>query len=173
MHQEFFNAPINMIIEAALNNQFTGIPFINNSDTIRKYLTPSPATPKGRMKKPKACIRSTREKLKSGGAIKLGMEIEDSDSENETENTPTMPTPVIIPNDEPQANNIFCYAALAEKQQGTLYTDATGAFPEMSLDGKQYFLLHMITTPTIFLHSQLKMYKKKPSMKHSIRYSPN
>ena len=69
------------------------------------------------------------------------MEISDSDSENETENTPTMPTPVIIPNDEPQANNIFCYAALADKQQGTLYTDATGAFPEMSLDGKQYFFV--------------------------------
>ena len=33
------------------------------------------------------------------------MEIADSDSENETENTPTIPTPVIIPNDEPQANN--------------------------------------------------------------------
>ena len=57
------------------------------------------------------------------------MEIADSDSENEPENTPTMPTPDIIPNDEPQANNIFCYAALADKQQGTLYTDATGAFP--------------------------------------------
>ena len=57
------------------------------------------------------------------------MEIVDSDSENETENNPTIPNPVIIPNDEPQANNIFCYASLADKQQGTLYTDATGAFP--------------------------------------------
>ena len=40
-----------------------------------------------------------------------------------------MPTPVIIPTDEPQANNIFFYAALVDKQQGTLYTDATEAFP--------------------------------------------
>ena len=44
-----------------------------------------------------------------------------------------MPTPEIIPNDEQQPNNIFCYAALEEKQQGTLYNDATGVFPEMSL----------------------------------------
>ena len=54
------------------------------------------------------------------------MEIADIDSENETENNPTMTTPV---NDETQANNIFCYASLADKQQGTLYTDTTGAFP--------------------------------------------
>ena len=40
-----------------------------------------------------------------------------------------MTTPVIIPNDEPQVNNMFCCAALADKQQGALYTDATGAFP--------------------------------------------
>ena len=52
-----------------------------------------------------------------------------------------MPTLDIIPNDEPQTNNIFCYAALADKQEGTLYTDATGAFPEISLDGKQYFFV--------------------------------
>ena len=43
------------------------------------------------------------------------------------------------PKNEPQADNIFYYAALADKQQGILYTDATGEFPEMSLDGKQYF----------------------------------
>ena len=64
------------------------------------------------------------------------MEIADSDSENENENTSTMPTLDIIPNDEPRTNNIFCYDALTDKQEGTLYTDATGAFPEMSLDGK-------------------------------------
>ena len=114
------------------------------------------------MKKPIAGIHSTRKKLRSRRATKSGMEISDSESENEKENTPTMPTPFIIPTDEPQANKFFCYAALSYKQQGTLYTDATGAFPEMSLDGKQYFLLHMITTPTIFLHSQLQIFKTKP-----------
>ena len=79
MHQEFLNEPIKILIYAAHNNQLTGIPFINNADNIRKYLAPSPATPKIRTKKPKAGIRSTREKLKSGGASRLGMEVADSD----------------------------------------------------------------------------------------------
>ena len=52
-----------------------------------------------------------------------------------------MPTPDIIPNDETQTNKLFFYAALADKQEVTLYTDATGAFPEMSLYGKQYFFV--------------------------------
>ena len=49
--------------------------------------------------------------------------------------------PDIIPNNAPQTNNIFCYAALADKQEGKLYTDSTGEFPEMSLDGKHYFFV--------------------------------
>ena len=52
-----------------------------------------------------------------------------------------MPTLEINPNDEPQTNNIFRYVALADKQEGILYTDDTGAFPEMSLEGKQYFFV--------------------------------
>ena len=40
MHQAFFNAPIKMLIDAAHNNQLTGVPFINNADNIRKYLAP-------------------------------------------------------------------------------------------------------------------------------------
>ena len=30
---------------------------------------------------------------------------------------------------------------MADKQEGKLYTDSTGEFPEMSLDGKQYFFV--------------------------------
>ena len=48
----------------------------------------------------------------------------------------------IIPNDEThKSNNILCYVALADKQTGTLYTDATGVLPHMSLNGKQYFFV--------------------------------
>ena len=38
-------------------------------------------------------------------------------------------------------NNIFCFAALADKQKGTLYTDATGALPVVSLEGNQYYFI--------------------------------
>ena len=34
---------------------------------------------------------------------------------------------------------MFCYAALADKHTGTMYTDATGALPVLSLDGNQYY----------------------------------
>ena len=55
---------------------------------------------------------------------------------------PLEPTnaPHIIPNDD-QANNIFCFAALADKQAGTMHTDATGALPTISLDGHQYYFI--------------------------------
>ena len=52
--------------------------------------------------------------------------------------------PNIIPEeDEPHdgLNNVFCFAALAEKQTGTLYTNATGALPVMSLEGNQYYFV--------------------------------
>ena len=62
-----------MLIDAAHNNQLTDISFINNADNICKYLALSPATLKVRMKKPKAGIRSTRKKHKSGGASRLGI----------------------------------------------------------------------------------------------------
>ena len=71
-----------MLIDAAHNNQLTDIPLINNTYKIRKYLAPSPAAPKERMKKPKSGIHSTRKKQKSRGASRLGIEIADSDSEN-------------------------------------------------------------------------------------------
>ena len=38
-------------------------------------------------------------------------------------------------------SNIFCYTALADKQQGTLYTDATGALPARSMDANQYYFI--------------------------------
>ena len=64
--------------------------------------------------------------------------------------------PHIIPDDEnvEEANNVFCYAALADKNKRTLYTDATGALPVRSLDGNQYYIIsydyelnHIFATP--------------------------
>ena len=37
-------------------------------------------------------------------------------------------------------NNMFCFAALTDKEKNTIYTDATGALPFVSLDGKQYYI---------------------------------
>ena len=37
--------------------------------------------------------------------------------------------------------NIFCFAALADKQHGTFYTDCTGRLPTRALDGQQLFFV--------------------------------
>ena len=38
-------------------------------------------------------------------------------------------------------NNAFCFTALTYKEKVTLYTDATGALPEISLNGHQHFFI--------------------------------
>ena len=38
-------------------------------------------------------------------------------------------------------NSMFCLEALAEKEKGTVYTEATGALPVTSLDGHQYYIV--------------------------------
>eukprot|EP00804_Cyclotella_cryptica_P014739 CCRYP_021243-RA/>CCRYP_021243-RA protein AED:0.44 eAED:0.44 QI:0/-1/0/1/-1/1/1/0/139 len=39
------------------------------------------------------------------------------------------------------ACNVFCFAALANKHHGTMYTDATGALPAVTLEGNQYYFV--------------------------------
>ena len=50
MHQFFFSLPIQTIVKATNNNQLQGIPCLNPPQIVHKYLAPSPATSKGRLK---------------------------------------------------------------------------------------------------------------------------
>ena len=109
MHQAFFSAPITTIIDAAQNDQLKDIPFLNDPNMIRKYLPPLSATAKGRTKKPRAGVGSTRPKPRNTKCSLLIFKTEiDCKAEEEA----------YAPNG---ANNIFCYTALADKQTGTLY----------------------------------------------------
>ena len=97
------------------------------------------------MKRTRAGIRSTRKKVTRINKTKLGKQFSESKTEEEETHT-TITALLLVPNDEteadePQTNNMFCYAALSDKQAGTLYTDATGALSTMSLDGMQYFFI--------------------------------
>ena len=38
-------------------------------------------------------------------------------------------------------NHVFCFASLADKEKGTVYTAATGALPVMFLEGKQCYVV--------------------------------
>jgi hypothetical protein len=78
---------------------------------VRKHLEPSPATAKGRIRMNRQGLRSTRQ----------------------TANNPKTPPP--------PHNEVFCFAAVADKTQRTIYHDLTGRLPVMSLEGNQYFLV--------------------------------
>ena len=135
IHQTFFSPTIPTLLKAINNDQMEGIPFMKAA-MVRRHLPPSPATSKGHMKRPCAGIRSTRkiktrsQKLKP---IRCG----------KIHPNAIRTTPHLVPDDEPLdgANNIFCFAALADKNELTLYTDATGALPVRSLDGNQYYFI--------------------------------
>ena len=76
------------------------------------------------------------------------------------------PMPNIIPNDEEDSQpedettekclNVFCYAALADKIEGTMYTDMTGALPHMSLEGNLYYLIAYIYDMNAILAKPMK-----------------
>ena len=122
------------LIKAIENEQLEGFPFMKTK-MVRKYLAPSPATSKGRMKRPRAGIRSTRK----------NSELETATDVTEEEEQVAAPGQVqahVIPDDnEGQISNVFCYAALADKISGTLHTDATGALPVRSINGYQYYFV--------------------------------
>ena len=122
MHQTFCNVPLQTLIKAANNDQLEGILFMK-PDLIQKYLPPSLATSQGRMKRPRTGIRSTRkrEKIRHGNK-----EIDIKKPTSAIHPNVIHTTDNKIPNDEPhKSNNIFCYAALDDKQTGILYTNFT------------------------------------------------
>ena len=126
MHQSFFNPSLPTLLHAIENGQLEGIPFMK-PQLVPKYLAKSPATSKGGMKRPRVGIQSTRETRRQRRA-RLKKEAPET-------------KPIPDPRDKHEVNNIFCFAALADKQNGTLYTDATGALPVISLDGHQYYFV--------------------------------
>ena len=125
IHQCFFNPPIPTLIKAINNRQLEGIPFMK-ADLIRKYLAPSPATSKGQMKLLRTGIRSTRKNQPL-----------ETTSEGDMKSTNDVNIPAVSPNvhlipletEHFDLCHVFCYAALADKHKGTMYTDATGALP--------------------------------------------
>eukprot|EP00804_Cyclotella_cryptica_P020493 CCRYP_019412-RA/>CCRYP_019412-RA protein AED:0.05 eAED:-0.04 QI:0/0/0/1/0/0.5/2/0/1372 len=133
MHQAFFSPPVHTLIKAINNDQLLGAPLMK-PDLIRKYLATSPATSKGRMKRPRTGIRSTRAITTPPDKPTLTPRTLPTQSTTTTHIIPLEPI-------RDSSCNVFCYAALADKHTGTLYTDATGALPAVSLDGNQYYFV--------------------------------
>ena len=138
MHQMFFSPPNSTIIKAANNDQLKGILFLNKPELVRKYLAPSPATSKGRMKRVQSNLRSTRTKVrpKPDDAVILGDQFAGAGYKAKAHKQ----AHVIQPGSQ-GTSNVFCCAALGDATTGTSYTDMTGSFPVMSLDGMQYYVV--------------------------------
>ena len=124
-----FSAPITTIIDAAQDDQLKGIPFLNDQNMIRKYLPPSPATAKGRIKK--TTCRHQKHKTEAEECKMRAIDL---------------PIRSRLPRQRRQihiqwSRQYFCFTAVADKQTSTLYMDATGALPTVSLDGMQYFFI--------------------------------
>lgn len=107
--------------KAAQNNQLKGIPCMNVKD-IQRYLTPSPATANGRMKKPKAGIESIKNEQ-----ISIEEDMYPSNGSSSSEGMSN------------RISNVFLLCCPDGEGKGTMYTYATGALPVMSLDRKQYY----------------------------------
>ena len=118
--------------KAINNGQLEGVPFMK-SELVRKYLAPSPATSKGRMKRPRTGIQSTS-KGANAEPTQFSVPLPQPTPTSTVNVIPAEPT-------EESACNVFCYAALADKHNGTMYTDATGALPAVSLEGNQYYFV--------------------------------
>ena len=104
----------------AINNQpfqtFPGLTY----ELISKHLPPSTAMYKGHMKRCKQNIRSTQS------------------NEQEVKNAKFEVMDMNLPQQMCSALDMFCFAVLADANEGTMYTDLTGKFPVRSDKNNQY-----------------------------------
>jgi hypothetical protein len=103
---------------------------------------------KGHMKQPRKGIRSTRH-LQRDLAPPMIIPINDvsviiNDASNDVSEDSTLfvcPAKNIIESDNDADTNVFIFGVFADKQMVTLYSDLTGTFPFMSLEGNVWFLI--------------------------------
>ena len=117
----------------------------NSPKIVNKYLAPSPATSKGRLKKQKLNVRMRQPKKK------------DTTNTQATKDTDKAPVPTStnsntnIIQDNHSTINVLCCTALWDATTGTFYTDLTGSLLVASLENMQaYFLAYECDTYTIF-----------------------
>ena len=88
------------------------------------------------MKRPRTGIRSTTKRKEQRKKLREEPVIDEETAMEINFNIPVHGH--VIPEDN-IISNVFCFTVLADKNKGTLYTDATGALPVRSIDGNQYY----------------------------------
>jgi hypothetical protein len=151
IHQFLCSSRISTLLKAIQHSYLKGCPNLTVKGVF-KYLKPSPATAKGHMRCPCQGIRSTRQGSQATTVIGAPWPsinintINNYDSDNiiklvSPHCTTHCHSNIIKDNDMSGAANLFCFAAFADKQTGTLYNDLTDTFPFMSLEGNACFLV--------------------------------
>jgi hypothetical protein len=91
------------------------------------------------MKRPQTGIRSTTRRKDRREKVEQEPVIDDDTTTTINYSIPTNGHVIPTAEEDNVISNVFCFAALADKNKGTLYTDATGALPVRSVDGNQYY----------------------------------
>ena len=124
-HQTLLSPPKSTLITAIDNGQLSTFPGLTK-ELIQKHLPPSTATDKGHLHRVKQGIQSTR---KNTAAIKAARAAVDD----------------MQPKEEMCAvHDMYCFAALADANQGTMYTDLSGQFPVRSYKNSVYLFIAYI-----------------------------
>ena len=112
-HQCLGSPPKPTLLKALQNDQLSSIPGLSY-ELISKHLPPSTATDKGHMRRKRQGVQSTRSNRQD--VIEARARVDDM-----------APTEEIC-----AAHDMFCFAALADAHEGTMYTDLNGSFPVRS-----------------------------------------
>ena len=137
-HQSLCSPTIPTLRKAIKRGYLKGCPNLT-ARGVQKYLNPSPATTKGHMKRPRQGIRSTHHAPKADPSIPTlpilpAQTIAASDASTVSGTSddsvpesvhPTLPSAHIIEDDNNSDVNVFIFAAFADKNTGTLYSEAS------------------------------------------------
>ena len=149
-HQSFCSPRLATFLKAIRRGFLKGCPNLS-AEGVTRYLNPSPASSKGHMKRPHQGIRSTRPHVVPRPSMQqvpqihapVYPEYEDASSSYESDGSAPRPqnTNLIEDDVSSQDSNIFCFGAFADKHTGVIYSDSTGTFPYMSLEGNVCFFV--------------------------------
>ena len=124
-HQCLCSPPPSTLLKAINNGQLKTFPGLT-ADLVRRHLPPSTATAKGHMQRVRQGLRSTRSNTSA---------LQDARAQVDD----------MGPTEEVCATqDVFCFAALADRTNGTMYTDLTGHFPVRSYKNMIYIFVAYI-----------------------------
>jgi hypothetical protein len=196
-HQLLCSPCISTLLKAIKCGYLKGCPNLT-AHGVNKYLNPSPATANRHMKRPCQGIRSTSRvpPVPSPSVVQsrivpdeihpithTHVHVMDNNDKDSEDSIPIhVPHGNVIESDDDSNRNVCVFVAFADKQDGTLYSNLTGTFPFMSVEGNVCFLIvyHYKTnaimavpipnfTDNAILHTFCQQFELLESTGHKIR----